>query len=67
MARAALKLGVRELAKAAQVAPATVTRIEGDHGANASTLRAIRAALEAGGIEFTNGDAPGVCLRKPAP
>ena len=28
-----------------------------------STLLAIRAALEAGGVEFTNGDAPGVRLR----
>ena len=27
------------------------------------TTGAIRAALEAGGVEFTNGDAPGVRLR----
>ena len=28
------------------------------------TTGAIRAALEAGGVEFTNGDQPGVRLRK---
>jgi hypothetical protein len=27
-------------------------------------LAAIRAALEAAGVEFTNGDVPGVQLRK---
>jgi transcriptional regulator with XRE-family HTH domain len=32
-----------------------------------STLTAIRAALEAAGVEFTNGDSPGVRLvRRPA-
>ena len=30
----------------------------------ALTLAAIRTALEAAGVEFTNGDAPGVKLRK---
>jgi hypothetical protein len=29
-----------------------------------ANLDAIRAALEAAGIEFTNGDGPGVRLRK---
>lgn len=66
MARAALKLGVRELAAAAKVSPATVTRIEADLPANASTLAAISAALEALGVEFIaeNGGGPGVRLRK---
>lgn len=63
MARAALKLGVRELASAAKVSPATVTRIEGDNPANAATLGALRSTLEAAGVEFTNGDAPGVRLK----
>ena len=69
MARAALKLGVRELAAAAKVSPATVTRIEGDQPANASTLAAIRAALEAAGVEFieANGSEAGVRLRKQDP
>ena len=30
-----------------------------------NNLAAIRAALEAAGVEFTNGDQPGVRLRKP--
>jgi len=29
-----------------------------------TTLATIQAALEAAGVEFTNGDAPGVRLRK---
>jgi len=31
----------------------------------ASTAQAIKNALEASGVEFTNGDAPGVRLAKP--
>jgi transcriptional regulator with XRE-family HTH domain len=66
MARAALRLGVRDVAEAAKVSPATVTRIEADKPANASTLAAIRAALESAGVEFIaeNGGGPGVRLRK---
>ena len=66
MARAVLKWGVREVAKAARVSPATVTRVEADQPANAATLAAIRTALEAAGVEFIdeNGGGPGVRLRK---
>jgi transcriptional regulator with XRE-family HTH domain len=66
MARAALKWGVRDVARAAQVSPATVTRVEADRPANAATVAAIRAALEAAGIEFIadNGGGAGVRLRK---
>jgi hypothetical protein len=66
MARAALRWGVREVARAARVSPATITRVETDHVANAATLAAIRAALEAAGVEFIaeNGGGPGVRLRK---
>lgn len=68
MARAALKLGVRDVAAAAKVSPATVTRIESDQLANASTLAAIRTALETAGVEFIeqNGGGPGVRLRIPS-
>jgi predicted transcriptional regulator len=45
--QAALKLGVRELAAVATVSPATLTRVEAGQAANASTLTAIYAALEA--------------------
>jgi len=66
MARAALKIGVREVASLAKVSPATVTRIEQDQPANASTLAAIRSALEAAGVEFIaeNGGGAGVRLAK---
>jgi len=64
MARAALRMGVRDVAAAAKVSPATLSRVEADQPANASTLAAIRAALESAGVVFTNGDEPGVKLRK---
>ena len=66
MARAALKWGVRDVAQAAKVSPATVTRVEADQPANASTLAAIRAALEAAGVELIeeNGGGPGARLRE---
>jgi transcriptional regulator with XRE-family HTH domain len=60
MARAALKMNVRDLAAAAEVSPNTITRIEADLPSNASTLAAIRRALEAAGVEFMDGDKPGV-------
>jgi transcriptional regulator with XRE-family HTH domain len=63
MARAALKWGVREVAQAAKVSPATVTRFETEQAVNASTIEAIQRALESAGIEFTNGAAPGARLR----
>ena len=45
----------------------TVTRFENGHSEGyPATLQKIRAALEAAGVEFTNGDAPGVRLRKKA-
>ena len=63
MARAALQLGVRELADAAGVSPTTITRLERGDALYPRTVAAIRAALEAAGVEFTNGEAPGVRLR----
>jgi transcriptional regulator with XRE-family HTH domain len=66
MARAALGWGVRELAKKAKVTANTVTRIENGADARQSTIDALRRALEAGGVEFTNGDQPGVRLAKGA-
>lgn len=68
MARAALRWGVRDLANHAGITAATVTRIENDYAAHASTLLAIRAAFEAAGIEFIpeNGGGAGVRFRKPS-
>ncbi|RCS21607.1 XRE family transcriptional regulator [Phyllobacterium salinisoli] len=66
MARAALKWGVRDLAREAHVTAATITRIEAGKSAHASTLKAIQMAFEAAGIEFIpeNGGGPGVRLAK---
>jgi hypothetical protein len=64
MARAALGLGVRELAAAAKVSVDTVVRFERGEDLKERTVGAIRGALEEGGVEFINGDQPGVRLRK---
>jgi transcriptional regulator with XRE-family HTH domain len=64
MARAALQLGVRELAEKAKVSPATIVKFESSGELKERTVDAIRQALEAAGVEFTNGGEPGVKLRK---
>lgn len=64
MARAAVGWGVRELAKKAGVTANTVTRIENGADAKQSTMDKLQSALEAVGVEFTDGDQPGVRLTK---
>lgn len=67
MARAALQIGVRQLAELASLSAMTVTRFENGHSAgNTETLTALRRALEAAGVEFIpeNGGGAGVRLRK---
>jgi transcriptional regulator with XRE-family HTH domain len=65
MARAALTIGVRELAQKAGVSAMTVTRFENGHSSGyPETLEKLQRALEAAGVEFTNGDQPGVRMRK---
>jgi len=66
MARAALGLGVRELAAAAKVSIDTVARFERGDELKERTIDALQRALEAAGVEFTNGDRPGVRLTKAA-
>lgn len=66
MARAGLKIGVRDLAAMAGVTTATITRFENERGGlNAVTQSKLKAALEAAGIVFIdqNGNGPGVRLR----
>jgi transcriptional regulator with XRE-family HTH domain len=66
MARAALRLGVRELAALAGVAPMTISRLENEQsGGLLDTIKKIKAALEAAGVVFIdqNGHGPGVRLR----
>ena len=64
MARAALGLGVRELAALAGVSPGTIQRLEAGEELMPRTVAAIIVALEAAGVEFTNGDRPGVRMRR---
>ena len=68
MARAALSLGVRELAEKADVSTNTITRLERGEDLYPRTVAAIRAALEEAGVEFIeeNGGGAGVRLRKNA-
>lgn len=71
MARAALGIGVRELAEKADVSPNTITRLERGESMQRRTVDTIRTALEAEGVEFiaegqaSQGGGPGVRL-KPA-
>jgi transcriptional regulator with XRE-family HTH domain len=65
-----LGLKREDLATIAKVAHATLADFEaGKRRPYPRTLEAIRAALEAAGIEFIaeNGGGPGVRLRKPSP
>ena len=64
MARAALRLSIRELAALAKIAPMTISRLEsGRSGRHANTIREIERVLEKAGIEFINGDSPGVRIK----
>ncbi len=67
MARSGLNLGVRDLATAAKVSTNTITRLERGETLYPRTVEAIRAALEAAGVEFIpeNGGGAGVRLKAP--
>lgn len=66
MARAAIGLGVRELAALADVSPNTIARLERGEAMRGSTVQDVQRALEAAGVEFIpeNGGGAGVRLRK---
>lgn len=63
MARAALQLGIRDLAKLARVAASTISRFEAGETLQPRTVEAIQHALEKAGVEFTNGNKPGVRMK----
>jgi transcriptional regulator with XRE-family HTH domain len=66
-ARALIRWEQRDLAESSKVSLPSIKRLEttpGPLSAQPRTVDAIRAALEAAGVEFTNGDQPGVRLRK---
>ena len=64
MARAGLGWTVRTVATRAEVPRIAVMHIERGGTGEPRAIRAIVEAFEAAGVEFTNGDAPGVKLRK---
>ena len=68
MARTALDWSSADLARAAEVGQATVTRFETGRDARMSTVEKLRSAFEAAGIAFIaeNGGGAGVRFRKPA-
>jgi transcriptional regulator with XRE-family HTH domain len=66
MARAALKLTMRDLAARAEIDKSTLVRIEAGYGAHPFTLRQLREVLEAAGVLFLDADesgGPGVRLK----
>ncbi|AWN41748.1 transcriptional regulator [Methylobacterium durans] len=68
MARAAAKLGVREVAELAAVAPYTVSRFETEQGGlRLDTALKLRSALERLGVRFIEDEQgwAGVSYRKP--
>ena len=64
MARAALQLGIRDVAKLAKVAPSTISRLEAGEMLQPRTVDAVQRALEKAGVVFINGDQPGVRLKR---
>ena len=64
MARAALGIGVRDLAKMANVSPDTIARLERGEPLRPKTVEGIRQVLIGAGIEFIeeNGGGAGVRL-----
>jgi transcriptional regulator with XRE-family HTH domain len=60
MARAGVDWGVRDLARAANVAASTVSRFESGQNINLSSLTAMKEALENAGVQFIseNGGGP---------
>jgi len=63
MARAGLKLTVRDLATLAMVGVNTVTRFEGGGNTETLTIRRLQAALEAAGATFLPEDGKGDGVR----
>jgi predicted transcriptional regulator len=69
-ARALLEWSQEELAAASGVSIPTIKRLEaqnGDLGGREDTGARILEAIEHAGVEFTNGDQPGVRMRKAKP
>ena len=68
-ARALLRWSAEDLSRESSVSLRTIQRAELADRETSLTLAnnlAVRRALEAAGVEFTNGDQPGVKLARPA-
>ncbi len=64
-ARAMLRLTREQVSQTSKVAVATLADFEvGRRQPQPRTLAAIRTALETAGVEFTDGDEPGVKLKR---
>ena len=62
-ARALLEWEQTDLVEKTGLSLGTVSNVERGSDPRASTLTKIQRALESAGIEFTNGEAPGVRLK----
>ena len=63
--RALLKWTQEKLAHTASVSEVTIRQFEaGNRNPHTSTLTMLKQAMEAAGVEFTNGGTPGVRLHK---
>ena len=68
MARAAVRLGVREVAELAGVTPYTVSRFETEQGGlRLDTSEKLKAALGRLGVKFINDDQGRACICYEAP
>jgi len=65
--RALVRMKQSELAEAARLDPATISDMEAKDSevmrSSAASLLSVQLALEAAGVEFLDGDSPGVRLR----
>ena len=62
-----VRWSARELAERAHLSLPTIQRLEATEGIPSTSLKtmlSVKAALESAGVEFTNGDAPGVRMKK---
>lgn len=66
-ARGLLKWNQDDLASAASVSAVTIRNFENEKSSpQRASLAMMVRALEAAGVEFTNGDQPGVRMRSPS-
>lgn len=63
-ARALIGWSQSDLAEKVGVVPLTIKRLEADQSVSHDIRARAQAALEAAGVEFTNGEQPGVRLKK---